>query len=369
MLRHRRTARARRRSLVAASTLALTTALVSPLAASSAGASTGAVLIASGLSAISGLAVDSDGGVYVSQLVPGAVLEVSTGSPIPVAKSATPVTGVDVADRGALVYTRGSGSARGPGTVGAVLSDGRTRTLADTAAYEALRNPDAASSYGFQDLTPECAADVPTTGALPGGGLPYLGGVDASAAAIAILPDGTRVVADSAGNDLVRVTRNGSISTVAVLPPVAVRITAALAATQGFPGCTIGSTYAFEPEPTDVEVGPDGLLYVSTMPGGLSGGALAARGSVFSVDPETGETREVASGFRGAVDLAVGPDGTIYVAELFGGQISIANGDSPITFRLVSRPSAVEFADGALYAAVGFSFVPGTGEVWSIFLR
>lgn len=339
----------------------------SGVAAGPASASTGAVVLASGLSAVSGLAVDQDGSVYASQLLPGSLLEVSTGTAIPVAKSATPVTGVDVVGRGAVVYTHGSG--REAGTVEAVLADGRTRTIADTTAYEARRNPDAMSSYGFQDLAPECAADVPSTGALPGGGLPYDGKVASTTAAIAVLADGTRVVADNAGNDLVRITRTGAMSTIAVLPAVAVKVTAVLAASLGLPGCAIGATYTFEPAPTDVEIGPDGLLYVSTMPGGPGGGALAARGSVFSVDPETGEVEEVASGFRGAIDLAVAPDGTIYVAELFGGQISIANGDSPITFRLVSRPSAVEFAGGALYAAVGFSFVPGTGQVVSIFLR
>ncbi len=337
---------------------------VSGVAAGPAGASSGAVVIASGLTAVSGLAVDRDGSVYATQLVPGSLLEVSTGTAVPIVKSATPVTGVAVDDRGAVVYTHGSGA--GAGTVEAVLADGGTRTLADTMLYESIRNPDAVNSYGFQDLAAECAADIRPTGALPGGGLPYTGRVTSKAAAIAVLADGTRVVADNAGDALVRVTRTGAMSTIAVLPPVAVKVTAALAASQGLPGCAIGSTYAFEPAPTDVEVGPDGLLYVTTMPGG---GALAALGSVFAVDPETGDVEEVASGFRGAIDLAVAPDGTIYVAESLGGQISIANADSPITFRLVSRPSAVEFADGALYVAAGFSFVPGTGEVVSIFLR
>ena len=56
----------------------------------------------------------------------------------------------------------------------------------------------------------------------------------------------------------------------------------------GLPTCTIGKTYAFEAVPTDVELGPDGMLYVSVLPGGPEDPSLGARGAIYRVSPATG---------------------------------------------------------------------------------
>ena len=56
------------------------------------------------------------------------------------------------------------------------------------------------------------------------------------------------------------------------------------------PACVVGEEYAFEPVPTDVEFGPDGWLYVSSLPGGPEDASLGARGAVFRVNPWTGHT-------------------------------------------------------------------------------
>lgn len=354
-----------RRSARALAAAALVTAALA-LAVPAVGA-TGSVVLASGLSAPSGLAVGDDGSVYVSRLLPGALLEVSTGSAVTVATSSSVVTGVDSRGSQTVILTRSR--AEGSGRLSEIRPDGRATLIADLGAHEAADNPDQLNIYGFQDLDDECADSVPSTSALPGGGRPYTGDVDSNVSAVAILPDGSRVVADERGNHIARVDRRGETSTVAVLPPVAVEVTPTIAAARGLPGCTVGETLHLEPSPTDVELGPDGLLYVSSMPAAPGSGSTVPDGSVFAVDPETGGVERVASGFRGAKDLAVAPDGTIYVAELFGGQISVANEGSPITFRLASRPSAIEYADDALYAAVGFSFGPPTGQVVTIFLR
>jgi sugar lactone lactonase YvrE len=124
--------------------------------------------------------------------------------------------------------------------------------------------------------------------------------------------------------------------------------------------CTVGKTYNFEPVPTDVELGPDGLLYVSSLPGGPEDASLGARGAVFSIDLATGAVTKVAGGFLGATNLAVAPDGTIYVAEMFGNRISTVSAGTPKPFADVPSPAAVEWANGKLYATID---VFGNGSV------
>ena len=95
--------------------------------------------------------------------------------------------------------------------------------------------------------------------------------------------------------------------------------------------------------PTDVEV-HDGLLYVTTLPGGPEDPSLGARGKVYTVDPATGDVTQIGKGFAGATDLAVSPQGKVYVTELFGGQVStIKNGVAKKVFS-VEQPAAIEWA-------------------------
>ena len=132
-------------------------------------------------------------------------------------------------------------------------------------------------------------------------------------------------VADAGGNDLLKVDKAPAhISTLAVLPPQPVTVTAQQAAALGAPDCLVGETYAFEPVPTDVEVGPGGRLWVTTLPGGPEDPSLGARGSLYSVG-QGGRSTRVATGFSGATNLALSGDGSAYVTELFGGKISKVN--------------------------------------------
>lgn len=91
---------------------------------------------------------------------------------------------------------------------------------------------------------------------------------------------------------------SGDVSTVAVLPPrpavvpAGTRIPIDMAGgTVEVPACVVGHDYAFEPVPTDVEIGPDGWLYVSSTPGGPEDPSLGARGAIFRINPWTGTTR------------------------------------------------------------------------------
>jgi hypothetical protein len=242
-----------------------------------------------------------------------------------------------------------------------VQPNGKQTVVAELGAYEATYNPDQDQIYGFLpgSITEECRAELPDFLQDP-----YSGVVDSNPYAVAI-DRGSTLVADAAGNTIVRVAANGRVSTVAVLPPVDQTITQEiideLAGNEEFPvqlpDCVLGATYTGEFVPTDIEVGPDGHYYVSSLPGIPEG---AGEGSVWRVHRSTGEATLITDGFSGTVDLAVAADGTIYVAELFGNRISMISGGQVSTVAEVPLPGAIEVArDGSVYATIGVFFPEG----------
>ena len=112
------------------------------------------------------------------------------------------ITGVDARGRGTLTYLEsGGGMGTTDGFVYRLLPNGRTNLLADLGTYEDDHNPDQVNTYGLSGLSAECAASVPEDLQ------EYPGQLDSNVYAVAILDDGSRVVADAGGNDLVRVRR------------------------------------------------------------------------------------------------------------------------------------------------------------------
>src|SRR4051794_18800183 len=309
--RNRMTRTRMRALLVAGATAALVVQLGGP-----ASAATVSKPLVTGLVAPLQLAVGSDGTIYVSQTSPnpetGAPSNLTAisrkGNRIVATEPAegAEIAGVDARGRGTVVYTTttfGAESATAA-ALKRVLPNGRVTQLADVLAYERTNNPDKVNTYGFQNLPASCVAELP-----PGIPDKYAGLIDTHAYSVATIPGGW-IVGDAAGNDLLRVSPNGRVSTLAVLPPQPVLITAEAAGELGLPDCAIGSTYNAEPVPTDVEMGPDGMLYVSTLAGD------PAPGSVYRVNPSTGALTRIATGFAGATNVAVAPNGTVFVAEL-----------------------------------------------------
>lgn len=336
-------------SRMSCTAVATAMSLVLPLAAT-ASAAPASPPLATGLVGPLGLAVGSNGTVYVAQSFAGTLTAIDKKGARTVAQEdGAGIGGVDARGAGTLVYTTRVGNEDGPDHVATaaslkrVLPNGRTRTLADVLDYEEQQNPDKVNSYGFEDLASDCKSTLPPFD--PGEGDPYNGMIDANPYSVLTVPGGW-VIADAGGNDLLRVSPNGQIRTLAVLPAQPVVITDAMAAEFELDDCVVGATYNAEPVPTDVEMGPDGMLYVSLLAGGF------APGAVYRVDPRTGAATLLARGFAGATGLAVAPDGTVYVAELFGGQISKIVAGTPQQVAEVPFPAALEWAKGKLYATI-----------------
>lgn len=303
----------------------------------------------SGLAGPLGLAVGRDRKVYVTQSFGGPVRSVTRNGEVAdvVTDPDGPINGLAAAG-GRLAYVVGkAGGPQAPasGFLKVLKRNGEVATLADLGGYEVANNPDSVNTYGFTDLDPACADQVP---AEIGGGYPYQGQVDSNAYAVAQLPDGAWAVADAGGNDILRVGWDGAISVLAVLPPVPSEVTQEAATALGLPDCVVGHTYAFEPVPTDVEVGRDGKLYVTSLPGGPEDASLGARGGVFRVD-KRGAVKRVATGLLGATDLAIDRHGTIYVTELFGNALSKIVRGAPVKVVELPSPAAVEYQGGDLY--------------------
>jgi hypothetical protein len=227
---------------------------------------------------------------------------------LPSALAATDILGpsdVAVSDTGELFVTIGLGTdpavRAGLGRpfedlVGWVTSNTVDAQVADISGYEAAHNPD---------------GDQPGTR------------VDSNPTSLA-LDDAAILVADAGANTLLRVAE-GEVSLVAVFP---IRFVAEPPATPGAagspaaasgapaPGSPAGSASArripMQPVPTSVAIGPEGEAFVGLLTGYPFpvGGASVMRigaGGTFSV---------FADGFTNVMDIAFGPDGTLYVLEI-----------------------------------------------------
>jgi hypothetical protein len=272
----------------------------------------------------------ADGGLNtISKLVNGSLKTIANG-PHP-----GDVAGLDVSRNGRyLAYTTANDTHSK--TTLEIRGHGYKKSV-DLAGYESRKNPDKKVSYGI-DHPSQCVIDAFAALGDQAPPATYKGQVDSHPYAVASVGKHW-VVADAGGNDLLKVDRKGKVSTLAVLPRQPLKITADIAKGLGLADCVVGKTYNFESVPTDVEVGRNGWLYVTTLAGGPEDPSLGARSKVYRVNPRTGKATKIGSGLAGATNLALGKHGKIYVAELFAGRISVLKKGKPQTY--VSLPGAV----------------------------
>lgn len=304
----------------------------------------------------------ADGGTLkVSRLVRGALHTIATGP------KGGDVAGLDVSRDGRYLAFTTSNASHSVTNLKVYGPRGSRRTV-DLAGYEKRHNPDQNVLYGIAHPS-QCVKDA-FAKMKDGGPVNYKGHIDSHPYAVAAAGHHW-FVADAGGNDLLRVSRRGKVSTVAVLPRQPLTITAAIAKGIGLPGCAVGAVYNFESVPTDVEVGPHGWLYVSTLAGGPEDPSLGARSKVYRVNPWTHRVHQVGSGLAGATNIAL-RHGRIYVAEFFGGRISVLKNGRPQPVVTLPHALSVESTRSGLLAGTSAPEGPtgpqGTGSIVRIAL-
>lgn len=309
-------------------------------------------VLASGLLSPLRAAVSPTGATYVSENFAGKIDRISprgTTTTVYTDPNGYEVGGLSLAGRNVVFTVTESDQSTGENTdswLKVLTPSGHVRTIADLHSYEASVNPDQTTTYGFGDFDatdPADAACLATWPTADNGPATYPGAVDSHPYATYVLRNGWTYVADAGANDVLLVSPHGRIRTVATLPGIPLTIDSATASGMGLDPCFVGHTYSFEAVPTDIEVGQNGAVYVTSLPGGPEGPQLGARGSVFSVSANAAyhgnfrlhpgrhhghrgyyasQARQVATGLMSPTGLAVAPDGSLYVAQMFGNEVS-----------------------------------------------
>lgn len=324
---------------VAASAFALVGSTMAPAQAAD------PVVVADGLVTPLSVAVADNGTVYVAQNFAGMLTRVPTGGGDPETVFTHPdgaeVGAVSATNAGAVFATTGGTPRRPKAHLWSVTGNADPVKLANLYRYEKQNNPDGDTRYGLR-ARKSCLKKVPAFVR------PYRGIVESHPYATA-LGTGVTYVADAAGNSILAVADDGTISTVGTLPRTKIKVTRALKREFGLDKCVIGKTYRAEGVPTDVEIGPDGNLYVTSLPG-VPGEGLPT-GRIYRFDPADGSRTKMMGGLVTPTGLAISPTGTAYVAQLFAGSIlEIPLGGEPAVFAEVPFPGDVEFEGGTVYA-------------------
>ncbi len=310
-----------------------------------------------------GLAVAPDGSLLVADSGSGIVeLRLGTGNLM----TALPgVVDIDPIWRGDMFAITGAGASDTAGKLYRV-SRGGMREIANLLAFEAQVNPDG-------------------------------GEIDSNPFDVAALTGGKALVADAGGNDVLIVDQQGRVDWVATLPDELVptdNIKNLVGCPSAPPGlefiCGLPPMMPAQAVATSVAIGPDGAYYVGELKG-FPGPLGMSR--IWRIEPGTLNAQcgvspacsVVASGFTSIVDLAFGPQGTLYVVEFDeasfmaaelaffglpgltqGGTVNACdlstNTCSVVASGLPLPIAAAVDRNGTVYAAIA-SLIPGAAQV------
>lgn len=389
-----------------ASALLLVAALGAPVAAQDATIE----VVASGLNSPRGIALASDGSIYVAEAGAGGDMCLPDGGPcLGLTGSVARITDGTPTRVLSDLHSMAIGGVEIVGPSDVALIDDDTFYLivnlgADPAERESAPEPNATQAgWLFQGSSDGTLTPVADVAAFESSDNPEPTLVDSNPHSVAINEGGV-VVADAGGNTLLQVDDAGAVSLIAAFPPAIHEYSAEELAAMGPPPGeeaelppTEGELPApsgeappeggmvpvpVETVPTSVVVGPDGALYM----GQLTGGPFPVGGaSVWRVVPGE-EPTQYAKGFTNIIDIGFGPDDTLYVAEIVhagllgvfaGGQPAIGallsvppgGGDAQLILtgeQLMSPGGLAVAEDGSIYVSTGTLSPAGEGAVVKI---
>jgi sugar lactone lactonase YvrE len=214
---------------------------------------------------------------------------------------------------------------------------GTVSSVADVAGYESTANPDG-------------------------------GPLDANPFAVQVADDGSAVVVDAGMNALLQVGADGAVSTLAVFPDEKAK-------------APDGSDVQMNAVPTGLATAKDGSYFV----GQLTGFPFPPGGAkVFTVPASGGEPKAADDDFTNVIDVALAPDGSLYVLEFSAGGMLSMDPNNPATLdgkltrilpdggrqeiasKGLTAPTGLAIdADGNIYVAV-YGVVGNMGQVWKL---
>jgi sugar lactone lactonase YvrE len=217
------------------------------------------------------------------------------------------------------------------------VNDGQVSPVIDVTTYETANNPDK-------------------------------GPIDTNPFALQMYQDGTGLIVDAGMNALLQLGQDVKLSNLAVFPNEQAK-------------APDGSEMPMNAVPTGVAVKDDGSYLVSDLTGFPfpPGGA-----KVFSVPAGGGEPAMAYDGFTNIIDVALGPDGSLYVLEFSKGGMLSMDPSNPTTLDgqltriapdgsrtivasegLVTPTGLAVDSDGNVYVAV-YGVLDNMGQVWKI---
>lgn len=308
---------------------------------------------------IFGLATAPNGDILVADAGAGiATADGITDIPLPGVSDMSPL------GRGAMWAIKGLTGVPGDDTGQALyrVSKDNNRVIADLFAFEKEHNPDGA------ELIDSNPFDVHS-----------MGGESA-------------LVADAAGNDLLKIDNRGNIRVLALFPEVPVS-TANVKSLFGCPGsgadlCGLPEMIPAQAVPTSIAEGPDGSYYVGELKGfpaptGESNiWRISQNASGAMCGTDSGCVIAFDGGFTSIIDMAFDDNGNLYVAEIdenswlavelgagAGGTINKCDPEAGTCTEVASgipMLTSITFGkDGTLWATRN-ALVPGLAEVFKV---